>query len=384
MNILCIANEIGMSAAGIVYDTIIKELSLTNKVYVICPDISLSCLASDSVTILPTISLPNDLRWSLKTMSARLFGINITDYIGVKKHIARFDYGTLPRIDCILSFVSQQKYFGLLLGKYLSKSTNVKWAIYCVDAIPSPWTKSYFLKNRIRNVFCNLVRDCDLFISANPQMLQYQLKNMQGFTGSTEVVYTPSQTISLPDSKSNSNDQLIFLYSGSLYGLRRIDPLIGAYRKLLNVYPETKIVFVGHHQNNTFAECQDLIKLGRIEVYPTVRDLSDFYANAAVLLDISADVSNDVFLSSKIATYLQFKKPIVCISGNNSPVTNIFTGDKTIIHCNYCIDTIYAAMKSAISVIGVESINRDFYIQMFSAQQNCQRLISAITAIKFK
>ena len=383
MNILCIANEVGISAAGIVYDTIINELCQTNNVYIICPNISATCMSYKSATILPTSALSKDLRWSVKMISAQLFGLNIIDYLGVKKHIRKIGSHSLPHIDCILSLVSQQKYFGLLLGRYLSTQLKTKWAVYSVDAIPAPfpWNRNYLMRKRVERKFCKLVKKCDLFASANPQMLAYQLDKMRNFKGVTEVIYTPSQSIDTAVSSLQTPEQVIFLYTGSIYGLRRVDELLLAYRKLVREYDKTKIIFVGHHQHNSFANCQDLIDEGKLELHPATRDISRFYGDASILLDISADISNDVFLSSKMATYLPFRKPIICISGDNSPVSNIFTKDKTIIHCKHSGNAIYDAMLQAMSMIGQDTPNRDYYIRMFSVQENCKQLINAINLV---
>lgn len=380
MNILCIVNEIGDSAAGQVFDTIIKELSTSHNVYIICPNAHASYSSHDTITLLPTISPPKKLRWSLSMSSALLFGLNINDYIGAKKHIKEVGISTLPHIDSILSFVSSQRYFGLILGKYLSKHLQAKWAVYSVDPIPAPypWTKNYFLRKRIEQVFRRLAKRCDLFMSSNLQMLQYQLKILKGFQGHTEVIHTP---IYLPQHNYKPNNSLApsFLYTGHVYGLRRIDNILSAFRLLLEDFPNAKIVFVGHNSTNLFATYQDLINFKSLEIHKFATDLSTFYDNSTVLLDINADIDNDVFLSSKIINYLVIPKPIISISGANSPSRQIFTNDNSIIHCNHKVEEIYKAFKRSLSI--KEQCNREHYIRMFSSQHICKVLIKALENI---
>ncbi|AZB91498.1 hypothetical protein DKE41_018570 [Acinetobacter pittii] len=39
------------------------------------------------------------------------------------------------------------------------------------------------------------------------------------------------------------------------------------------------------------------------------------------MIDIDADIENDVFISSKFFNYLMINRKILCITGKNSPVT---------------------------------------------------------------
>ena len=136
-NVLCIANDIGYSAAGIVFETIIKELQKECNVYILSPQLSNNITSCLSITILPTVRLFN-IPWRVTRLSAMVFGLNIADVLGSKMQQRTLDWNNLPQFDCIISLVAQQKYFGLILGRDLARRLNTKWVVYSVDAIPVP------------------------------------------------------------------------------------------------------------------------------------------------------------------------------------------------------------------------------------------------------
>ena len=379
-NILCITNDIGCSAAGIVFETIINELQKECNVYILSPQVSGSVVNTSNLTLLPTVRLYN-IPWRVTRLSATVFGLNVADFLGSKMQQRMLGRQNIPQFDCVISLVAQQKYFGLILGRDLARRLNTKWVVYSVDAIPVPhnWGLNEMMRYNIGRCFRRLIRTCDLFLLSNAQMQNYQARSMPNFQGRYGVVYTPSRPIYLKMGVDNSSAP-VFLYTGGVYRLRRMDVLVNAFRRFLVDEPLAKIVFVGNSNIEAFEICQDLISTKNVEIYGHINDLSSFYERATILLDLNADISNDVFLSSKIVNYLPLKKPILCISGENSPARNIFLDDESILHCNYKIKDVYRAMRCLASMKSIPQ-NREKYIEMFSAQRAVQTLLEAIKTI---
>lgn len=379
-NILCITNDIGYSAAGIVFETIINELQKECNVYILSPQVSDSIVDTSNLTILPTVQLSN-IPWRVTRLSAMVFGLNIADLLGSKMQQRTLDWDNIPQFDCIISLVAQQKYFGLILGRDLSCRLNTKWVVYSVDAIPVPnnWGLNGMMRFSMGRAFRRLIKTCDLFLLANAHMQNYQALSMPNFQGKYGVVYTPSRHI-CSNIGCNNCQTPVFLYTGGVYRLRRLDILMNAFRRFLVDEPLAKMVFVGNSNIDAFGIYQDLISTNNVEVYGHIKDLSLFYEKATILLDLNADINNDVFLSSKIVNYLPIKKPILCISGENSPARNIFVDDESIQHCNYKIDDIYRAMHYLASMKLIPQ-SREKYIQMFSAQSAVRTLLEAIKTI---
>ena len=117
-----------------------------------------------------------------------------------------------------------------------------------------------------------------------------------------------------------------------------------------------------------------------IEFHDYVTDLAIYYSNATVLIDINAYFDNDVFLSSKIINYLSIYKPIISLTGHNSPSRNVFTEDDSIIHSLHNVDDIYDAMLTAINTnVVLERRNR--YIKLFSKEYIVRNFIDEISTL---
>ena len=150
--------------------------------------------------------------------------------------------------------------------------------------------------------------------------------------------------------------------------LAKLESLLDGFRLLIAEYPEARLIFVGINRPELFDPYKDLIKTGNLEIYGHTRDLNAFYMKASVLIDINAYFENDVFLSSKIVNYLVIRKPIVSITGLNSPSRNIFTKDPSIIHCEHDARAVYRALKRSLEEKYTDWSQRDKYVRMFSVK----------------
>ena len=367
MNILCIASDVGKSAAGIVFDTIIRELAKYNEISLISPEIK-RMIKQSSIKILETV--PSGFRhYKLDIYSMSLLGFNIFDYkwVAFQKRIIRDK--DIENVDVIMSFASNCNYKEVMLGAYLARKYNKKWVIYSVDAIPAPmeWLPRKKLYKNTSKFISKYISKCDGFFSANKQMLDYQLREIGDYQGCKGVMLTPMRENYKPNNIKN-NSETIFLYTGYLYGPRKIDSLMQGFKKYLKRKPKAKIIFIGQNNTTYFNPYMDLLESKNVEVVGFTENLTMYYDNATALLDINSVFDNDVYLSSKIANYLSLNKPIIAISGLNSPIRNIFTEDDSIIHCLHEVDDIYNAMLKVDQIEKVNFGKRNAYVEMFSAE----------------
>lgn len=376
---LIIASDIGITAPGIVYKTIIKELSKDIRISLIVP----SAEGKIDLPVSVLSSVPKGYsHYRIANMFMSIFAKPLFDIYWVKRQICRIDPKDIRCQNVIVSFVSFHNYKSILLGYYLSKKYNIKWVIYSVDAIPSPigWCKyNRFYKNTCKFISQYISR-CDAFFSSNEQMLKYQLGMLPSFDKPSGVMFTPIRT-DIKISTIESNISPVFLYTGGLYGPRRIEALIGGFRLFLQNCPTARLLFVGLNSFQPFTTCQDLIDSGNLEVYGYTQELKKFYDEAAVLIDINAYFDNDVFLSSKIVNYLPMMKPIISITGLNSPSRNIFTDDPSIIHCRHNIQEIYDALVRAVSMGKCGLSHRKYYIEQFSVENTVKKFNNTLSCI---
>ncbi len=362
MKLLIIANDIGHSAPGIVYQTIIGELIKTNDIDIILVEHN-DCIDS-SINVLPSVNRFFE-HPRLSNLSMSLLGRIITDDLWVFRQKKKINKRRIKDYDAIISFVSNFNYKGILLGNYLSRKNRIKWVIYSVDAIPAPigWAKDNLLHRNTEKFINKYIYRCDAFFSANEQMLKYQLNNLSSFNKFTGIMYTPYRNNSIPAPKS---DDVTFLYTGSLYGPRKKEALLDGFRLFLKYKPLSKLIFVGNFSMQGFEKYKDLLDDKKLLLYSHTSNLFDFYKSSTVLIDINAYFDNDVFLSSKIVNYLPMNRPIISITGLNSPSRNIFTEDPTIIHCKHEPTEICNAMIQTTELKDFDSCWRKKYIEMFS------------------
>lgn len=367
MNCLIIAGDIGVTAAGIVFETIIRELAKDIKVSLIAPEYRKGI--NLPVHILP--SFPQyHMHYRIERILMTLLGYPFPDACWLVKQKALIKTDIAKQQDIIVSFVSSQNYKGMLLGYYISQKFNKKWVVYFVDAIPAPigWNKNNRLYKNVRRFVAKYILSCDAFFSANGQMLKYQLDQVPSFKKLSGVMFTPIRDSICISHYSNTHTNPVFLYTGGIYGPRRIEALLEGFRLFLKDYPLARLIFVGINRSQVLRKYQDLIDSEKLQVFAYTQDLIVYYEKASVLIDINAYFDNDVFLSSKIVNYLPIQKPIISISGLNSPARNIFTRDPSIIHCRYDVQDIYWAMCKVVKVENWNWSIRKEYIKQFSVE----------------
>lgn len=203
-------------------------------------------------------------------------------------------------------------------------------------------------------------------------MLDYEVSYMPNYTGVKDYLYTPIRNEAIIKSKPKGN--IIFLYTGGLYGPRKKEALIDGFRLFIKEYPQAKLIFVGNNSKRDFQCAEDLILSNNVEIKGFTPNLQSLYNEATALIDINAYFDNDVFLSSKIINYLPIMKPIISITGNNSPSRNIFTEDSSIIHCSHNAEDINWALNRTINMPEQNIEQRKIYLDIFSVSTIAQKM----------
>ena len=253
--------------------------------------------------------------------------------------------------------------------------------VYCVDAIPAPlgWYPNDLFRRRLTKFFFKYVSQADAFFSSNKQMLDYEVSYMPNYTGVKDYLYTPIRNEAIIKSKPKGD--IIFLYTGGLYGPRKKEALIDGFRLFIKEYPQAKLIFVGNNSKRDFQCAEDLILSNNVEIKGFTPNLQSLYNEATALIDINAYFDNDVFLSSKIINYLPIMKPIISITGNNSPSRNIFTEDSSIIHCSHNKEEIEKALKSTMNLVSINYEQREKYLKIFSISAIAQKMLVIMSKI---
>lgn len=286
--------------------------------------------------------------------------------------------------DLVLAFCTSAQLTPAVCGKHISQMLGCKFGIYAVDAIPGPngWTRKRGEFSGKMRIIKELYPCADYVASANKHMLEYQLQTFKHKPNlQTSVLYTssPEAYYTYPIS-----DQNIFLYTGNIYGLRNPDYFLGAFKRILGLYPDAKLILVGmKFKLKHLSHILTGDELKRVEILPHTDNLGELFAKAKVLLDIDGDVEKDPFLSSKIATYLKVNRMIVCETGQDTPSRELFGGLNTIIQCDHNTESMYNGMLKALEMAGQQQdfSERDSLIEIFSAESVSRVLWRDITKL---
>ena len=342
--------KIGQSAVGIVFERLIQKLSALHEVDVLTADYEPSLDLSSVSEII--FSKKINLHQRAKVFFISLLGVDPTDRLWAWKSKRLIDAKKGDDYDIILSFLSFQYYATAIAGSFIAKNSSAKFAIHSLDAIPAPggWLKNGRYYRSLKKMMAKYLKNADAFFATNQQMLEYQLNT---FTAKkhliTNVIYNPGQEkvkdLALPASGINN-----FVYTGGIYGLRKSIYILKAFEKLLEIYPESKLIFVGTQLPTNSLTVIKPETQAKIEIVPFTLDLDPYYQCATALIDIDADIENDVFMSSKVTTYVMINRIIICETSTNSPAWHLFKNIDSIILSNHDSDDFCEAMKKSIVI----------------------------------
>lgn len=347
MKLLVISANVGSTAPGIVFEKIIQGLSINNEVNVLTASYKKRIDLSNVKQII--VSKKSNFHPYIFKLLVSIFGINPYDLYWSNKSIRKLLKNNIIDVDIVCSFISNHNYMGLICGEKISNKYKIKHVVYSVDAIPAPgWpeNKKYF--NAVKGMMNKYLKNIDAIFSSNKKMLEYQLTTFKHKAGIiTDVVFNPSENLTLTDYPPTYGALNYFLYTGNIYGVRNPKYLLSAFEMFLDEFPNSKLVFVGTKFNDSSFYFLKETTIEKIEIHPFTSELNEYYRKATALIDIDADIDNDVFLSSKMINYLSVKKVIISETGNNSPSRELFSGCESIIQCGHDANQIYNAFIKA-------------------------------------
>lgn len=376
---LIVAMDLGESAPGTVFKTLAKSLYKYADIDILSP------------TFDDTYSLEGIRKTKLKDY-IQLSWQETKDIWNQRKYnphnqawVLRNLYSTIKstsgrKYDGVITFTSMNFFPSISLGRIISQILNLPWSIYSVDGIPSPveWLEGDNTIHRLLSDHINRsCRKADFIFSSNEYMMRYQQRICVDFKGKWNYLYTPHKQ-NRNYCKSEHKDYH-FLYTGALYGLRRIEGLIAGFRLFLQIHPDSKMIFVGNADMAFFQSATDLIQSRNIILKPFCKDLAPYFQDADVLVDIGADIPDDVFLSSKIISYLPIDRPILALTGANSPARGIMKGCHSIVHCSNQEEDVFQAMQGCIAAIGKGIADRNELLIEFDADTIARKLYDIIS-----
>lgn len=381
MKILIITTNVGGNAPGMVFEKLINGLSENNMIDILTSEYKPENSISKVNKIIHFDFQP--ISFKLSSCFFSFLSFNPIDFYyarNAKKNISE-------SYDLIFSFVSSGHTVPLQIGSILQKQTKIKHFTYFVDAIPAPiewWLgKKLFYKGMLRFIK-SLLKNIDGFFTSNQSMLEYQMRLLPNLDRIISgVIYNPIVETDTIISDYPSDECNIFVYTGNIYGLRTAKYIIEAFQRLLKDYPNSKLQFIGAHLPYTNIEKFEEQVKQKIELIPFTTNLQRYYEQATALIDIDAELENDVFMSSKIANYLVINRLILCETGHGSPSSNILKDISSVILCSHDSIELYNAMRYCIEHKNkIDFDDRKKIIQQLSLQNVISNLEKQFEKIK--
>lgn len=347
---LIVASSIGNTAPGIVFERLIFGISSLHQVDLLTSKFEPSLNLSNVGNLYLVKKMY--LHPRLHKFFISLFSIDPFDYYWAYKAKQYLKMNFIYKYDMILSFQSSHNYASTIAGKGIARDYNCKFAVHSLDAIPVPygWPESFFYSKGVKRLMANCLSYADAFFSTNDKMLSYQLLTFKHKLGLiSNVIYNPSVGAfkKFPVTICETNQ---FIYTGGIYGARKVTYLFEAFEHLLEIYPDSSLIFVGSYIPPSSLRNLKKLTVEKIEVFPYTVELDKYYSNATALIDIDADIKDDVFLSSKIINYIMVNRIIISETGNNSPSRRLFRNIESIIQCDHNASDICEAMVQAIEM----------------------------------
>ena len=375
MRILIITMHVGKTAPGIVFEKLIKGLAASHEIDLLVADYVPSVDLSLLTRVI--VSKKRIIHPRISKFFISFLGVDPFDWCWALKSEKILLNNTRNKYDLILCFLSSGNYAAIVSGNRLSGRLNCKLAIHSTDAIPAPigWIKDDLFYKGLKRMMKRYLSKVDAFFTTNREMLQYQLNIFEPKRKiTTNVIYNSGleEYKAFPQPEGATNN---FVYTGGIYSVRKSEYILTGFEKLLNRHPDSKLVFVGSDPSE--------IPLGKylpdtrrkIEFVPFTRDLDPYYKCATALIDIDADIENDVFISSKMPVYLMINRIIISETGNDSPARHLFKGIESIIQCDHDPDQLCEAMeRSILSMNQISFKDRDMIIKLFQLQNIVDQL----------
>lgn len=221
----------------------------------------------------------------------------------------------------------------------LASKYQIPLHLHLVDPIPPriEWGEAKFRK-RYLSFISNIFRNLSSFSANNVKLLQYQINitNSKVRNFSLHSIAINDNELELYSGKIDKikrGEKIKFLYLGTFYGARKPDQLINSFLTFSEGV-DCELLIVGNN---------DLVKLGlsnlkynnKLKFLPAIENISKYVEASDVLVDVDANVVDDVFISGKIISYLKSSKYILSITPENSPTHSYFGKCSSICFAHY-------------------------------------------------
>jgi glycosyltransferase involved in cell wall biosynthesis len=360
MEILIIVYQTGNSSAGKVFEKITIGLAKAgNQVLMFCAKND-STLTHQNLKIIEFdsgIVLPNKIAKALNIIIGRSF-----KHYHWEKRVFQESQKETKKFNPDLVFVlgSGGSESTIKIGYRLSKELKIPLAIHLVDPIPPPkgWENyEIYRKSLIRPIY-KALKHASLFSINTPEMLEFQSSNVD-FELKSKSFVLPDPVFEGKLEFKNSPKELVFSYIGSFYGPRKPDSLIKGFIKFLEIRPDAKLHIYGNNNKIMLSGINEKQRLN-ISLFDWTNNLEEIYEKSFALIDVNADIPNDVFVSNKLRHYLAVNRMIMSISREGTASYELLKELKgSVVVCSHSPNDIFEGFKRVSETSWTNSIFKE-------------------------
>lgn len=243
-------------------------------------------------------------------------------------------------------------FVSMKIGYKISRFFNIPLFLHFADPIPAPkiWKSNYFYRSKMINEATKVLMHSKLNSFVTKEMMDYQGK-VTGISLEQKSFISPNSMPNYREIPLELN-KVIFGYIGTFYGARKPDKLLMAASNLIKKNIQFEIWLIG---NNHF-EILELIKDEKvksvIKFFPYSTHLDEYLNQISVLLEVDADIKENVFISNKIMEYLSLNRLIIAIFNESSSLAKMLNHNyRTIIKSNFEVSNIENSLLTAIRIL---------------------------------
>lgn len=341
-NILFLSRSLNpKDALGKTVSNLLPELQKQANIHVVTTDIVSDCTLNLSNIILLEEKYMIPIR--IVKLFMILFAIDIRHvvwYFRYRKTIV--SYCKKHNIHFIYAYCSIADGFLAQTASFVNKLTKLPFAVHYCDPIPSPRKCETYECYRV-NVIKPL-HECfrgASFLSFNNKFIIENAQQYLPFDIRAKSIIIPDTCTEGKIYEASKSNKFILSYIGRFYTVNRTpDKILKAFERSLRAIPEAQLQFIGSNIELSDYNIPTDIQ-NRIKIVGWTDELDKYISESDILVDISLDIEEDYFISSKLKSYLSSNKLILSISNDNSATSDFLSGLKTsVVRCNHSIESI--------------------------------------------
>lgn len=360
MKIVIFTATIGRTPSGKVSEIIINGLkSKEHNILVLCAEYNIVNEEPNKVITIPyKYPLPDRLSKLLNIIlrsSIRFKYWEYSSYISYRRQLKAFD----PEI--VYALIANGKESVLNLSLKVALYLKKPLAIHLMDPIPCPkgWeTYEIYRRSRVYTII-KALRYANLISMGNSRMLEFQQDNLK-FDILKKSFILPDPIDGHPCLLVKPPKKNVITYLGTFYSARKPDSLLFGFAEYHKIDKDAELHIIGKNQLNlNNYDLPDSVK-SKILVLGWTSDVKRVYEYSSVLVDVDANIPDDVYISSKLKGYLLQERMIVLISRPGSPSWELLSSAKdSIITSDFDSKNICNAIERAIRMKNEADIFKD-------------------------